>query len=165
MSANGSTTRKSMTGRSFGSMMATSRPPPMNRAASDAGRTVADNPTRCAGAGVSKSSRSKLSARCAPRFEPAKACTSSRITVSTVDRMLRTFDVSSRKSDSGVVTRISGGCVAIDRRSFGVVSPLRMATRISGGVTPSLRHSSAIPASGALRLRATSTASALSGEI
>ena len=42
-------------------------------------------------------------------FEPAMACTSSTITVSTAESIRRALEVSSRNSDSGVVTRISGG--------------------------------------------------------
>ena len=46
-------------------------------------------------------------------------------------------DVSIRNSDSGVVIRMSGGLVAIERRSAGGVSPERMPTRISGSGSPS----------------------------
>ena len=53
------------------------------------------------------------SARCAPRLEPAMACTSSTITVSTAESIRRALEVSSRNSDSGVVTRISGGWLTI----------------------------------------------------
>ena len=62
---------------------------------------------RCAS--TSCSSRSRDSARCAPRFVPATACTSSRITVSIPRSVSRACDVRRRKSDSGVVMRMSGG--------------------------------------------------------
>ena len=52
-----------------------------------------------------------------PRFVPAIACTSSRISVSTVRSICRPCEVSSRKSDSGVVMRMSGGREARARRS------------------------------------------------
>ena len=83
--------------------------PPSQRATSSTGRTVADSPTRWAGRSSSASSRSRLSARCAPRLEPASACTSSRITVSTPASEARAGEVSSRNSDSGVVMSTSGG--------------------------------------------------------
>ena len=78
--------------------------------------------------------------------------------------MRRAFDVRIRYSDSGVVTRISGGWETIARRSCGVVSPLRAATRMSGGRSPLASHSAAMPLKGACRFFATSTASAFSGD-
>ena len=59
----------------------------------------------------SASSRSRLSARCAPRLVPAIACTSSTMTVSMPRSASRACEVSSRNSDSGVVIRMSGGLV------------------------------------------------------
>ena len=120
---------------------------------------------RCAGSAVSISSRSRLNARCAPRLVPAMAWISSTMTVRTVDRMHRALEVRIRYSDSGVVTRMSGGCEAMARRSCAVVSPLRVATRIDGGLRPMALHWAAMPASGVSRLRATSTPSAFNGEI
>ena len=67
------------------STISTSRPgpiPPRNRAIVSSGRWVADRPIRCIGgasAARRRSSRSSDSARCAPRFVPAIAWTSSRI--------------------------------------------------------------------------------------
>ena len=58
---------------------------------------------------TSSSSRSSESARCAPRFVPTSAWISSTITVSTGARNARACEVRRRKSDSGVVMRMSGG--------------------------------------------------------
>jgi hypothetical protein len=93
----------------------------------------------------------------------ATACTSSMMTVSTPCSDSRAAEVSSRKSDSGVVIRMSGGVRAKARRSSAGVSPVRMPTVISGGGRPSRPEACRMPVSGALRLRSTSTASALSG--
>ena len=104
-------------------------PPARNVATSSTGRTVADSPIRCAGASSSASSRSSDSARCAPRLVPATACTSSMITVRTPRSDSRAAEVSSRNSDSGVVTSTSGGVRANSRRSSAGVSPVRMPDR------------------------------------
>ena len=90
---------------------------------------------------------------------------SSTITVSTLVRIRRAALVSSRKSDSGVVIRMSGGWRSIWRRSWLGVSPERMATAMSGGSRPICADWRRMPWSGARRLRSTSTASALSGEM
>ena len=82
----------------------------------------------------------------APRFVPATACTSSTITVSIPRSVSRACEVSIRKSDSGVVIRMSGGSFTSSRRSFCVVSPVRTPTR----------SSDLIPASGPRRFRSTS---------
>ena len=95
---------------------------------------------------TSASSRSRLSARCAPRFVPATACTSSRITVSIPRSVSRACEVRSKKSDSGVVIRMSGGVFNIRRRSSAGVSPVRTATE----------SSERSPASGLRRLRSMS---------
>ncbi len=120
---------------------------------------------RWAGVSSRSSNRSKLNAKCEPRFVPATACTSSTITVSTDARIERAFEVSIKYSDSGVVTRISGGWETMARRSFAVVSPLRVATLTCGACAPNRSYSSRIPASGVSRFLATSTPSAFSGEI
>lgn len=65
------------------------------------------------------------------------ACTSSTITVSTPASASRVEEVSMRNRDSGVVIRMSGGFVAIERRSAGGVSPERIPTRTSGSGRPS----------------------------
>ena len=83
MSAIGTTTWRSHSLVDGGCTTVTGRPPARNRATSSTGRTVADSPTRWAGRSSRASSRSRLSARCAPRLVPATACTSSRMTVST----------------------------------------------------------------------------------
>ncbi len=85
---------------------------------------------------------------CAPRFVPATACTSSTITVSTVRSSSRACEVSIKKSDSGVVIRMSGreASRSIAARSFCGVSPVRTATR----------SCDCSPASGPRRLRSTS---------
>ena len=81
--------------------------------------------------GRSRSSRSRLSARCAPRLVPAIACTSSTITCSTPRSVSRAWLVSIRYRLSGVVTRMSGGCLTSCRRASAGVSPVRDATEIS----------------------------------
>ena len=83
MSSTGTTTLRSHCLVDVGATTSTGREPPRNRATSSTGRTVADSPIRCAGCSRSSSSRSRDSARCAPRLVPATACTSSTITVST----------------------------------------------------------------------------------
>ena len=113
MSSTGTTMLSSISLVLGGAAMVTGRAPPRNDATSSAGRTVADRPIRWAGRRpvVSASSRSRDRARCAPRLFPARACTSSTITVSTPRSASRAFEVSSRNSDSGVVIRMSGGLV------------------------------------------------------
>jgi len=59
---------------------------------------------------------------------------------------------------------MSGGDFAMRRRSSFGVSPVRMPTVMSGTGAPSRCAACRIPASGARRLRCTSTASAFSGE-
>ena len=76
----------------------------------------------------------------------------------------RAAEVSSRNSDSGVVTSTSGGVRANSRRSSAGVSPVRIPTVMSGGGRPARCAACRMPVSGARRLRCTSTASALSGE-
>ncbi len=136
MSSTGTTTSTSIVFCDAGCTTSTSRVAHRNRATSSTGRTVADSPIRCAGRGSSRSSRSRLSARCAPRLVPATACTSSTITVSTPRSASRAEDVSSRNSDSGVVMRTSGGRPARRRRSSAGVSPVRIPTVTSGTGSP-----------------------------
>ena len=89
--------------------------PPRKRAIVSSGRCVALRPIRCGGVGALARRRRGaraapgVSARCAPRFEPAIAWTSSTITCSTPRRTSRAWLVSIRYSDSGVVIRMSGG--------------------------------------------------------
>jgi hypothetical protein len=164
MSSTGTTTLRSHCLVNFGCTTDTGRSPPRKRATSSTGRTVADRPIRWAGLGSRASSRSSVSARCAPRLVPATACTSSTMTVSTPRNDSRPWDVSSRNSDSGVVISTSDGLVANLRRSLAGVSPDRTATSTSIGASPSRRAVSRMPISGARRLRSTSTASAFSGD-
>jgi hypothetical protein len=96
MSSTGTTTRRSKVFCAGGAMISTGARPPRNRATSSAGRTVADRPMRCTGLSSRSSSRSSETARCAPRFEDATAWTSSTMTVSTLSRVSRAFDVSIR---------------------------------------------------------------------
>ena len=130
MSSTGTMTSSSICLALAGCTTVTGRAPPRNVATSAAGRTVADSPIRCArpAAPRSASSRSSDSARCAPRLVPATACTSSTMTVSTPRSVSRACEVSSRNSDSGVVMRMSGGCV-------GELAPL-----VGRGVTGPHRH-------------------------
>lgn len=118
MSSTGTTTLRSHCLVNLGWTTVTGRSPPRKRATSSTGRTVADRPIRCAGWGSSASSLSRVRARCAPRLVPATACTSSTITVSTPRKDSRPCEVSSRKSDSGVVISTSDGFVANRRRSL-----------------------------------------------
>ena len=164
MSSTGTTTDRSHCFRDGGATTSTGRPPARKVATSSIGRTVADSPIRCAGRSSSSSSRSRVTAMCAPRLESVTACTSSTITVSTPRSASRAWLVSSRNSDSGVVMRMSGGRLAKARRSSAGVSPERMPTVISGRGSPSRSAAWPMPVSGARRLRSTSTASALSGE-
>ena len=114
------------------------------------GRWVAESPIRCGSSPPSPvtrcESRSRVRARCEPRFDWATAWISSTITASTPVRISRTCEVIIRYSDSGVVIRMSGGVRRIAWRSFCGVSPVRSPT-----VT-----SAPIPCSGARRLRSTS---------
>ena len=57
----------------------------------------AESAIRCTAPSASRSSRSTDSARCAPRFVPATACTSSRMSVSTVRSISRACDVEDQK--------------------------------------------------------------------
>ena len=139
--------------------------PPRNFATSSNGRCVADNPMRCSGVGTRRSSRSSDSAMWAPRLVDTSAWISSMITVSTDRRRSCAFDVSSRNNDSGVVIRMSAGVRWNLARSAAGVSPVR--TAIDGtwkGMSPA-NAALEIPASGARRLRSTSTASAFNGEM
>jgi hypothetical protein len=132
------------------SMMVTVRfVPPRNFAVSLSGRWVAESPIRCGSVLVSAASRSRLSARCAPRFVSAIEWISSTITQRMLGKIWRAALVSSRKSDSGVVIRMSGGCRSIWRRSRGGVSPVRMATVIGESDAPIRSACSEMPRSGA----------------
>ena len=164
MSSTGTTTSSSMRLLDSGATTTTSRLPPRKRATSSTGRTVAESPMRRAGAGSRASSRSRESARCAPRLVPATACTSSTITVSMPRRLSRACEVRMRKSDSGVVMSTSGGRRDCRARSAGGVSPVRIATSTAGSGSPRRTASRLMPTRGERRLRSTSTASALSGE-
>ena len=174
MSSTGTTTFSSSRFSLGGCTTATCRAPPRKPATSATGRTVADSPIRCAGPRAasgsdvairSASRRSREMARCAPRLLPASACTSSTMTVSTLRRVSRALEVSSRNSDSGVVISTSGGLLASFRRSSAAVSPVRTATWMSGSSRPRFRAACRIPVSGARRFRSMSVASALSGEM
>ena len=165
MSGTGTWTDRSNVLPDFGATMVAGAAPARNRATSSAGRTVADRPMRCAGVASIWSRRSRESARWAPRLVPATACTSSTITVCTSARVSRAADVSIRKSDSGVVMRMSGGLVISSRLRAGGVSPERTPTLISGTGRPSRSATRVMPVRGVLRLRSTSTASAFNGEM
>ena len=121
---------------------------------------------RCAGrAGrAAASSRSSDSARCAPRLVPATACTSSTITVSTPRSDSRAWRgqhqeqrLGRRDEDVGRRVGRTGGARRPGCRPSG--SP----TVTSGSGRPSRAAACRMPASGARRLRSTSTASAFSG--
>ena len=129
MSSTGITTSRSSSLRWPASTSVISRPvPATNRPISASGRCVADSPIRWNGRSTTRSSRSSETERCVPRFVPATACTSSRISVSTLRRISRPCEVRSRNSDSGVVMRTSGGVRSIRCRSRCGVSPVRTPT-------------------------------------
>ena len=106
MSSIGTMTWSSSGLRAPASTIVTSRPgptPPRNRAIVSSGRWVALTGRSAAAGGspsrrraIRRSSRSRLSARWAPRFEPAIAWTSSTITCSTPRRISRAWLVSIR---------------------------------------------------------------------
>nr|CRL75231.1 hypothetical protein CPGR_01440 [Mycolicibacter nonchromogenicus] len=96
---------------------------------------------------------------------PATACTSSTITVRTPVSVSRAAEVSIRNSDSGVVIKMSGGLAISSRRRAADVSPERTPTVMPGAGSSRCAASRAMPANGVRRLRSTSTASALSGEM
>ena len=147
------------------STISTSRPgPPKNSAVSVSGRCVAESPIRCGSCRVIAESRSRLNARWAPLFVSAMEWISSTITQRTQVRIWRAALVSSRKSDSGVVIRMSGGWRSIRRRSGAGVSPVRIATLMAGSRLPRSSACRDIPRSGACRLRSMSTVRAFSGE-
>ncbi len=139
------------------------------RATSLTGCTVADSAMRCTLLPVSCSSRSTLSAKCAPRLVPMSACTSSMMMVSTSANAARACEVNNKYSDSGVVIHTSGGFLACLVRSLWGVSPVRTATRI-GAISPVPTCAPArcaiccSPTSGLRRLRSISKASAFNGE-
>ncbi len=163
MSSMGTTTVRSKVLSTGGATTVTGRPPARNVATSSSGRTVAESPMRWAGWSRMASRRSSERARCAPRLVAHTECTSSTITVSMPRSASRADDVSSKNSDSGVVIRMSVGWRANWRRSSVDVSPDRMATVMSGCGRPNRIEACRMPASGARRLRSTSTARAFSG--
>ena len=141
------------------------RSPTRKHAISCSGFTVADRPMRTGGRSHSASSRSSVSARCAPRLTPATACSSSTITVRTDFSMARPdADVSRMYSDSGVVTRMCGGRRRMRSRSAAGVSPVRTASRMATSGSPIATSPARMPASGSCRFLRMSLDSALSGE-
>jgi hypothetical protein len=95
---------------------------------------------------------------------PTSAWISSTMTTSTVRSAARAALVSIRYSDSGVVISTSASPRAMARRSRALVSPLRTATVTGAAARPLASAAARMPASGAIRLRSTSTASALIGD-
>ena len=88
-------------------------------------------------ADVRASRRARVSARCEPRLSSAMAWISSTMTVRAVRSISRDFSAVSRmKSDSGVVTRMCGGCLPICWRSEAGVSPVRTAVRMGASGIP-----------------------------
>jgi hypothetical protein len=139
--------------------------PTRNFATSSIGFCVADKPMRCNGRWHSASSRSSVSARCAPRLLAATAWISSTITLRTLLSMSRPDNEPiSTYSDSGVVTRICGGTLRIRLRSGCGVSPVRTAVRIGALGRPSCSSCSRMPSSGASRLIWISLESAFNGD-
>ena len=136
MSGIGTDTVRSQSFSDGGRTTVTGWEPPRKPATVSTGSTVADRPMRWAGWSNKSSSRSRLTARCAPRLVPATACTSSMITVLTCRSVSRALDVSIKYSDSGVVIRMSGGWASSARRVACGVSPERTPTETSGGAMP-----------------------------
>ena len=90
---------------------------------------------------------------------------SSTITVRAVRSICRLrSDVSSRYSDSGVVTRMWGGVRSIAARSAAVVSPVRTAAVIRGAASPAVSARRWTPARGSARFLWMSVLRALSGD-
>ena len=172
MSSTGTSTRRSKAFFAPASTIVTGRglqvrrpsPPPRYRATSSSGRCVAESPIRWSGRRAASSSRSRVRARCAPRFVPTSAWISSTITVSTGARNSRARDVRMRKSDSGVVMRMSGGWRSIRALSSDGVSPVLIPISGRWTVSPRRPATRAMPATGDRRFLSMSTASALSGE-
>ena len=96
MFSTGTATVTSGVARPSSAMIVTGCGPPRNRVASSGGEMVADRPMRCAGRPRRSSRRSRDTARCVPRLEPAKEWISSTMTVSTVRSVSRTVLVSMR---------------------------------------------------------------------
>ena len=165
MSSTGTETVRSQVFFEGGATISTGADPARNCATSSLGSTVAESPIRWAGFGSRASRRSRDTARWAPRLVPATAWTSSTMMVSTSLSVSRALEVSIRKSDSGVVMRMSGGLLSSERRSDAGVSPERTPTVISGAGRSRRLAVWVMPISGARRLRSTSTPSALSGEM
>jgi hypothetical protein len=165
MSSTGTWTSSASRVVAGGATTLTRAEPARNRATSSCGRTVALRPMRRAGDSRRASRRSSETARWAPRLVPATAWISSMMTVSTVRRVSRAAEVSIRNSDSGVVMRMSGGRDSSDRRSRCEVSPDRTPTVTSRKESPRRAAACVMPTKGERRLRSTSTANALSGEM
>src|SRR5438132_348413 len=162
MSSTGTSTVISIGFTRPASMIATSRlVPPRKRAVSDSGRCVAESPMRCGSVFVIAERRSRLSARWAPRLVSAIEWISSTITQRMLGRIRRAALVRRRKSDSGVVIKMSGGWRSICRRSRVGVSPVRIATLMGDCVRPIRSACSPMPRSGAWRLRSIATVRAL----
>ena len=118
-------------------------------------RTVAERPMVRA-SGASRRTRASARERRSPRFDVTRACNSSSTTVrSPAKKPSASRWASNSESCSGVVSRMSGGRWICRARLCAGVSPVRVST-----VT-----ARSMPAIGASRLRAMSTASALSGEM
>ena len=129
------------------------------------GFCVADKPIRSRRRWHSDASRSSDKARCEPRLLPAMAWISSTITVRTPASMERPeAEPSNTYSDSGVVTRMCGGCLRSRLRSTCGVSPVRTAVRIATSGRPSFSSSARMPSSGASRLTWMSFDNAFSGD-
>ena len=135
------------------------RPPrPTAVAASRTGRCAA------AAARVSASSRSSESARCAPRLVPARAWISSTMTQRTPRSASRACEVRMqverlRRGDEDVRRPLAEGAPLVGRGVARAHAHAHRPRRL-----PSRSAASAMPASGARRLRSTSWTSALSGE-
>ena len=165
MSSIGTTTVRSKVLSMGGCTTVTGRPPARNVATSSTGRTVAESPIRWAGWSSRASRRSSETARCAPRLVAHTA-------VHLVDdhgvdagaAPPAQWTSAAENSDSGVVIRMSAGWrakrAALVRR--GVAGSHGDRDRPARG-RPMRIAACRMPASGARRLRSTSTASAFSG--
>ena len=144
---------------------AASDDPPRKRAISSSGRCVAERPMRCGGARTRRSSRSSVSARCAPRFVPAIAWISSTITARTraehpAPAHARQHDVQRLRRRDQDVRRLAQHPRARRRRRVARAHGDADLGKLLAAASKRSRSS----ASGRSRLRWTSLLSALSGE-
>ena len=108
-----------------------SRPKPTSsRATVSIGRSVADRPTRCTGSATTCASRSRVRARCEPRLSGHRVDLVHDHRPDGARHGPAPLRRHHQDSDSGVVIRMSGGCLSMAARSAAAVSPVLTATAI-----------------------------------